>query len=116
MFRASHYFRCFSNFSNDQTGDTVMWQQNCNVFIFPLVSFARPQQPIARMAIVITHFSVSSVPCCSRACRDPGPRQIEVKEILIFWFFKIHFVDCLLVNRFFVFNVFFCAVSHPIRL
>jgi hypothetical protein len=37
---------------------------------------------------------------------------LVVKEIQFFLFFKIHFVDRLSVNRFFVIVVVFCAVSH----
>jgi hypothetical protein len=87
MFRASHSFRFFFNFSNYQTGDTIMLRQDCNVFIFPLVSF-------------YCYHTFFGFVCSSLLESMPGPRQIEVKEILIFLFFKIYFVDHLLVNRF----------------
>jgi hypothetical protein len=99
MFRASHSFRFFFNFSNYQTGDKVMSRQDCNVFIFPLVSFARPQQPICENGHCYHTFF--GFVCSSLLDSMPGPRQIEVKEILIFLFFKIHFVDRLSFNRFF---------------
>jgi hypothetical protein len=86
------------NFSNYQTGDTVMSQQDCNVFIFPLLSFARPQQPICENGHCYHTFF--GFVCSSLLESMPGPRQVENKEILIFLFFKIHFVDRLTVNRF----------------
>jgi hypothetical protein len=98
MFRASHPFRFFLYFSNYQTGDTVMLRQDYNVFIFPLVSFARPQQAICENGHCYHTFF--GFVCSSLLESMPGPRQIEVEEILIFLFFKIHFVDRLLVNRF----------------
>jgi hypothetical protein len=63
-----------------------MSRQDCNVFIFPLVSFARPQQLICENGHCYHTFF--GFVCSSLLDSMPGPRQIEVKEILFFFFSK----------------------------